>query len=160
MIIIALCAILCGALAGYGAGGIVDQIRVMNINSVFGNREAGVPFWARGLAIPAGVLGCVAAGAFYAKLTQGRNIMFPITTLVFSGVTIGMWIAVLTWAPADAIGMQVDPTFHHDTPWGPFAWVMFTAQWWLPGILTLIAVWSIVEAVRVWNRRRKARLYG
>lgn len=155
--LIAIGVTLIAALLGFGIGGLIDQVRVVTINSVFGNWETGVPTWIRGVGIPVGILGCILLGVIYTNRTSGKNPFLPTSSLIFLGITIGVCVSVLFWAAADEVGVAADPVFHEDDPWGLGGWIMYSAQWWLPAALLVIAAVNLVGAVRTWARRRKLK---
>lgn len=49
----------------------------------------------------------------------------------------------MLWTQPDAVGVAVDPTFSNDEPWGIGEWIFYSAQLWLPGLLSLFALMSL-----------------
>lgn len=153
--------LLAAAVLGLGVGGVFDQLRVVTLNSVFGNWDAGVPIAVRAAAIPVGVLACILLFGQYSKWNHrytGRTTFFAFVgplTLVLLGLALGTWVATTMWAAPDAIGVAVDPTFHDDEPWDLGAWIMYAAQWWLPGLLALLGIASLLG--RIASGRYRAR---
>jgi hypothetical protein len=143
-------ALLAVAVLGFGAGGLFDQVRVMSVNSVFGNWETHIPVAARGLAIPLGILGTILLLGLYSKWNHrytGRSDHFAILgplTIVLIGLTLGVWASTTMWVEPDAVGVALDPKFGDDEPWDAGAWILYTAKWWLPGILAVLTVLSLV----------------
>lgn len=159
-VIFGLCALAAAALAGFAAAAMFDQFRVMSINSVFGNWDTTIPVAVRGLGLPVGILATMGFLALYGKWNRrgaARDVLSPAVapfTIVLLGLTIGTWIATTMWTEPDAVGVAVDPTFSEHAPWDAGAWILYTAKWWLPGLLTLFTVVSV--GGRLAARRRFA----
>lgn len=49
----------------------------------------------------------------------------------------------MLWTQPDAVVVAVDPTFSNDEPRGIGEWIFYSAQWWLPGLLSLLALMSL-----------------
>lgn len=76
--------------------------------------------------------------------------------LVLLGLTIGVFTATLVWAKPDMVGTAVDPTFGNDESWGIGAWVLYAAQWWLPGILAVLTLLSLFARFSVKKSRARS----
>ncbi|QVQ51960.1 hypothetical protein J4H86_25000 [Spiractinospora alimapuensis] len=148
-------------LLGLGIGGIVDQVRIVLLNSVFSSWDAGVPVALRAAAIPLGILGSILCFGQYAKWNHRftrRATHFAFigpASLVLIGLAVGTWAATTMWAEPDTVGIAVDPTFHNDEAWGVGAWVMYSAQWWLPGLFVLLGGLSLIG--RLASNRHRTR---
>lgn len=159
-----LCGVLAAGILGFGIGGVFDQFRVMTLNSVFGNWDSEVPLALRTFAIPVGILACIVCLSQYSKWNHrytGRATYFAFVgplTLVLFGLAAGTWVATTLWTAPDAVGIAADPFFHDDEPWGVGAWIMYAAQWWLPGALALLGVLSLIGGIT--SRRYRARDTG
>lgn len=156
-----LAGLVAAAFIGFGIGGMFDQMRVMAINSVFGNWDGGVPLGLRAAALPVGILGSIVSlGAYSAwnhRYTSRRTyyaILGP-ASIVSLGLTVGILVSLPMWAAPDAVGVALDPTFHGDEPWDAGAWVMYAGIWWLPGLFALLSVLSIVLRLRAQRFRRR-----
>lgn len=144
--------VLLGGLAGLGFGGFLAQFRTMAVDSVFDDRGDGQPpyvvVWGT-----FGVLGCLLAATLAGAAVrryQGRSSgpAFP-AVLALAGSTVGTGVSARDWLPPLAVGTAVDPVFHHDEPWGFWAWTFYYADWWAPALLlglTLLACGRRVPA--------------
>ncbi|WP_410631480.1 hypothetical protein [Amycolatopsis sp. cmx-4-83] len=148
-----------GLLAGLGFGGILEQFRTMAIDSVFDDRGDGDPpyvlMWGT-----FGLLGCLlaatlagAAARRYRARPSGP--VFP-AVLALAGSTVGVAVSARDWLPPLAVGTAVDPVFHHDEPWGFWAWVCYYADWWAPALLLGLTLLTLGWAVA--DGRRQTRL--
>jgi len=146
--------VLLGGLAGLGFGGLLEQFRTMAVDSVFDDRGDGEPpYIVAGGTF--GVFGCILAATLAGAAVrryQGRSSgpAFP-AVLALAGSTVGTGVSARDWLPPLAVGTAVDPVFHHDEPWGFWAWTFYYADWWGPALLlglTLLAVAYAVAATR------------
>lgn len=155
------CGFLAIAILGFGIGGIFDQMRIMALNSVFSDWESGVPVAVRALAIPFGIIASMLCFGQYSKWNHrytGRSTYFAFVgplTLVLLGLALGTWIATTMWTVPDAVGTAVDPVFHENEQWGIGAWILYSAQWWLPGGLALLGIASLI--MRFVSGKHRAR---
>lgn len=146
---------------GFAIGGLFEQFRIMSLNSVFSTWETAIPVEARGWGLPVGILGSLITISQYAKWNHrytGRQDGFAIVgplTIVLAGLAIGTWVATTMWTTPDAVGVAVDPTFGEDEAWDAGAWILYAAQWWLPGLFALLTVLSLLG--RVLSRSSRER---
>ncbi|GAD34122.1 metal-dependent amidase/aminoacylase/carboxypeptidase [Microbacterium sp. TS-1] len=146
---------------GFAIGGIFEQLRAVNVNSVFGTWDTGIPVAVRGWGLPVGILLLLVCIGQYGKWNhrfsareKGYAAIGPLT-IILAGLAIGTWVATTMWIAPDAIGVAVDPTFGQNEPWGVGEWILYAGQWWLPGLLALLAVLSYIARVRALATRRR-----
>jgi hypothetical protein len=144
-----------GGLAGLGFGGFLEQFRTMAIDSIFDDRGAEEPPYIV-VGGTFGLFGCLLAAQLAGAAVrryQGRasGPAFP-AVLALAGVTIGTAVSARGWLPPLAVGTAVDPAFHHDEPWGFWAWTFYYADWWAPALLLALTLLALAYAVAV-NRR-------
>ncbi|MFE6734346.1 hypothetical protein [Microbacterium sp. NPDC057650] len=143
-------ALLAMAVLGFGAGGVLDQVRLVSVNSVFSDWETNIPVVVRDLAIPLGILATILCLGQYNKWNHrytGRSDHFVILgplTIALIGLTLGVWTSTMLWVEPDAVGVVLDPKFGEDEPWDAGTWILYTAKWWLPGILAVLTILSLV----------------
>lgn len=156
-----LLSLIAASVMGFAVGAIFDQVRVVNINSVFGTWQTQIPVAFRGWGLPVGILASlICLGQYstwnhrYSGRDKGHVAIGPIS-IILIGLAVGTFVATTMWTQPDAVGVAVDPTFSRDEPWGWGEWVLFAGQWWLPGLLALLAVLSYVARVRALAKRRR-----
>lgn len=159
-LLLGLAALTTTALIGFGIGGFVDQFRVMSLNSVFSTWDTAIPVWLRGWALPIGIVGSIIMlGAYgtwnhrYSGRTDGFAFLGPLP-IVLLGLTLGSWYATTLWTQPDAVGVAVDPTFGQNESWDAGAWIIYAAQWWLPGIFALLTLLTLLSRLGAQKRRR------
>lgn len=161
-LILGLSLILAAGVIGFALGSVVDQFRVMNINSVFGNWDTAIPVAVRGWGLPLGILSSIVIVGQYEKWNNrysGKNhyyVFLGPLTLILLGLAAGSWLSTTMWTEPDAVGTAVDPVFSHDEPWGIGAWVFYAAKWWLPGVLVFLALLSLWGRFASQKRRRRS----
>jgi hypothetical protein len=141
----------------------MEQFRTMAIDSVFDDRGDGDPPYVvvgGTLGVFGVLLAATLAGAA-ARRYRGRpsGPAFP-AVLALAGSTVGAWISARGWLPPLAVGTAVDPVFHHDEPWGFWAWVFYYADRWVPALLlvgTLLALGYAVLAHRRYTEMVRTR---
>lgn len=148
------------AVIGFGIGGFVDQFRVMSINSVFSTWDTAIPIWLRSWSLPIGIVATIImVGGYstwnhrYSGRTDGYAFLGPLP-IVLAGLTLGSWYATTLWTAPDAVGIAIDPTFGQNENWDAGAWIMYAAQWWLPGIFALLTLLTLLGRLGAQKRRR------
>lgn len=155
-----LLALAAATVIGFALGGVFEQLRIVNINSVFGTRETGTPVAFRAWGLPLGILASIVCLGLYGTWNHrytGRDSGYAVIgplTIILVGLAGGTWWATTLWTPPDAVGIAVDPTFSQNEPWGVGEWILYAGQWWLPGLLALLAVLSYVTRIRTLAKRR------
>lgn len=159
-IVFGLASLATAAVIGFGVGGFVDQFRVMSLNSVFSTWDTAIPVWLRSWSLPIGIVGSIImVGAYgtwnhrYSGRTDGYAFLGPLP-IVLAGLTVGSWYATTLWTAPDAVGIAVDPTFGQNENWDAGAWIMYAAQWWLPGIFALLTLLTLLGRLGAQKRRR------
>lgn len=154
----ALLLVAAGAVVAYGFAGFLDTFRLMELNSVFSSWESemGLPH----LWLPVGIFAAIGAWALYSLWNHrfsgdtSRFVGVGPLTLLAAGLTIGIWVGCRAWTAPDQVGMEIDPTFGEDEPWGAGAWIFYASQWWLPALFAVIAVAFFLLGIA--GRRRGA----
>ncbi len=155
----ALLSLLAAAVLGVALGGVFEQLRVVSINSVFGSWDTGIPVEVRAWGLPVGILGSVVALGQYSRWNHawtGRDDVHAVVgplPLALAGLTVGTAVSTTMWTPPDAVGVAVDTTFSHDEPWGIGEWILYAGQWWLPALLALLTLLSLLARDRIGSSR-------
>lgn len=162
-LVFGLLVVLAAAVMGFAVGGLVDQFRLMSVNSVFGTRESGMTASFRAVGLPLSILALFLFVTFYATWNHrysGERNAFVIAgpmTIVLAGLTFSTWAATRMWTPPDAIGVAVDPTFGRDEPWGVGEWILYWTLWWLPGLLAVLTLLGIIVRIGAQSAQKKSR---
>lgn len=162
-LVFGLLVVLAAAVMGFAVGGLVDQFRLMSVNSVFGTRESGMTASFRAVGLPLSILALFLFVTFYATWNHrysGERSTFVIAgpvTIVLAGLTFSTWAATRMWTPPDAIGVAVDPTFGRDEPWGVGEWILYWTLWWLPGLLAVLTLLGIIVRIGAQSAQKKSR---
>jgi hypothetical protein len=150
-----------GGVAGYTVIDLLDEIRLMNVNSVFSDTESAMPFV--GWLIWVALIGSAATIAIYTKFHRvwfgaDATRRFPTASLLWRiGLIAGLWWTALTQlTPPDQVGVAVDPTFGHDQAWGVGEWIWYATKWWIPALVSLVLLLPVLGRVR--GGRRRARI--
>ncbi|CCH29650.1 DUF3592 domain-containing protein [Actinosynnema sp. NPDC047251] len=137
--------------AGLGFGQLVEMFRSMAVDSVFDDRgDERPPFllmWGMFGFVGALFAGGTAATAARNYLGRPTRPLFPLV-LALAAHTAGTWVSSRDWLPPLAVGTAVDPVFHKDEAWGPFGWLMYYADWWLPVGMLLLTATALLLTVR------------
>lgn len=149
-----------GAVAGYAVAAFCDRFRVMMVNSVFSDTESTMAVWVT----PVAVIASLACFALYTRWnhrysgsTAGFVGVGPAPLWLLGAAAALWWATTAAWAPADVVGTAHDPVFGRHEEWGLGAWIWYTMRWWLPGIVTLLLLSSVVAGVRARIRERGRR---
>ncbi|MFZ6991321.1 hypothetical protein ACO0E1_05475 [Curtobacterium sp. RRHDQ66] len=153
-----------GVVVGFALGSVLEAFRDMTVNSVFSDTpDPEHPWWA----MPVAVLGSIVAFGMYSTWNHrwsGRASEFvgvgPVSIWLV-GAAAGLWWTTSTqWAPVDQVGTAVDPVFGRDEPWGVGGWIWYTAAWWIPGLVSALAVAALIggAVARRGQGGRRARL--
>ncbi|ROS36237.1 hypothetical protein EDF31_11025 [Curtobacterium sp. PhB142] len=137
-----------GVVAGYALGSVLGTIRDMTVNSVFSDTpDPEYPWWA----MPVAVTGSIVTLGMYSKWNHrfaGRASEFvgvgPVSIWLV-GAAAGLWWTTATqWAPVDRVGTTVDPAFGRDEVWGIGGWIWYAAAWWIPALVTALALVALI----------------
>lgn len=159
----ALLVVVTGAIAGYAVAVFLDQFRIMELNSVFSSWDSDLDPMTLAWVAPLGVFASIFAWSLYADASRrylgrpGFSVVGPLT-LWLVGAALGVWCGCANWTDPDAVGIAVDPAFGDDETWGFGAWTFYWAQLWLPALVALLALASLVIgiAARAGKRGRDA----
>ncbi len=153
-----------GAVGGAAIGQFVLVFRMMNLNSVFSDSpDPDTVPWAA----PVAVVGTLAAAAVYTRWNHrwsGRTTDVAgigVLPLWLVGAAAFLWWTTQTqWPAPDRVGTAVDPTFGHDEAWSAGDWVWYATVWWVPALVTLLAVLACTAGgvTRLGRGSRRARL--
>ncbi|MEU4807348.1 hypothetical protein [Actinosynnema sp. NPDC023587] len=152
-------AVVLAFVAGLGFGELVEVLRTSVIDSIFDDRgDETSPFLLMsgtfGL-VGAAFTGTLAANAARGYLGSSERPAFPVV-LGLAAHTAGTWVSSRDWLPPLAVGTEVDPVFHHDEEWGPWSWLMYYADRWVPAGMLLVTATSVLLVVR--HTRRQAEV--
>jgi hypothetical protein len=153
----------CAVLLGLAVGETADLLRDSAINSSFDEREPYPVFWGIGtigllwtLGAFGTMLGSLAATALLDAYHGGEPQPRILPPVAVGAVAIAVAANAPTWLDPLAVGIRLDPVFHEDEPWGPFAWIAYWADLWVPALALAIAGLVVAYAER--HRRRLRRL--
>lgn len=137
-----------GVVVGYALGAVLGEVRDMNVNSLFSDTpDPEHPWWA----MPVAVIGSIVTFGMYSMWNHrwsGRASEFvgvgPVSIWLV-GAAAGLWWTTSTqWAPVDQVGTAVDPVFGQDEVWGVGGRIWYTAAWWIPALVTMLAVTALI----------------
>ncbi|QIK63287.1 hypothetical protein G7068_08810 [Leucobacter viscericola] len=150
-----------GGSAGWGFGIIMNQFRVMSLNSVFEWDTADAADWP--LPFFVGLFGGIILGGLYARAARrfrGAPALIGPFFFTAMGVAVGFWMYSQNWTKPTETGYAVDTTFGGSEPWGIMAWVMYYANLWIPAAIVLVAVIALVSRLvfvgKVSKKRERA----
>ena len=149
---------LAGAVAsvilGVGVALLFDTLRSSTIMPI--DDEPAAIFWVPGTLV-VGIAGAFLLGYASELARRSRGRMESSGLGLFLGiaaVTVGVVIAVLAWwSRPPTVGRTPDPFGDEPRDWGFGSWLLYTASWWLPVLLALVAVACLLA----W-RRTEARV--
>lgn len=160
----ALLVVAAGVIGGLAVSDFVLRFRMMTVNSIFSDSpDPETHLWAA----PSAVVGTLVAVGVYTRWNHrwsGRTTdlvgLGPLPLWLVGATACTWWATTTQWPAPDRVGVAVDPTFGHDETWGVGSWILYTAVWWLPGLLTVVTVLALVAggATRVGRGNRRARL--
>jgi hypothetical protein len=149
--------------AGYGIGILLDTFRLMSVNQVGNWTSALDGTSSQLLGIGAIAVGSVLGVFFTGRLGRfglGSAMIVPFCT-AFLGIALGLVLFIPNWTAADLVGEKV-PFIDagEPEPWQSDAWVAYYLPFWLPAVVGVVFVLSVLGAVAVSRstRRRSDRM--
>jgi hypothetical protein len=149
--------------AGYGIGILLDTFRLMSVNQVGNWTSALDGTSSQLLGIGAIAVGSVLGVFFTGRLGRfglGWAMIVPFCT-AFLGIALGLVLFIPNWTAADLVGEKV-PFIDggEPEPWQSDAWVAYYLPFWLPAVVGVVFVLSVLGAVAVSRstRRRSDRM--
>ncbi|WP_223690950.1 DUF3592 domain-containing protein [Leifsonia poae] len=145
------------AVLGYGVAWLLDGFRIVQLNSVFASWESTMP--ATSAVLPVGVL----AGALFAVAYHrgarvfagdGRAGLVSAATIATVGASAGIALGCALWTAPLTVGVATDPVQGADLPWGPWEWVWYSAEFWLPVLAGVVALGAVLLSIRTAVERR------
>jgi MFS family permease len=152
----------CAFLLGLAIATTADMLRHFSIDSSFDDREPFPMFWGVGtigyLWI-LGTFGLVVGSTMAAHLIDvyrgGEQQPRILASLAACAVAVAVVVDAPTWLAPLAVGVNLDPVFHEDTPWNAFEWIAYYADLWLPTLVVVIAGLVVAYSVRHYRRLRR-----
>lgn len=158
---IALAHVALWALAGFGAGQLLDIFRLMAINRAGDGWDSpydGVPLLFLIGVLGGSLLGFVLTTTLNRMTSLAAAMIAPFLTAA-AGLATGLALFSSMWTPPEMVGYRRGLVGAEHEPWDAGAWIHYTAPIWLPMLFAVIAfalaVWFALALAR---SHRKARI--
>lgn len=146
------------ALGGFAFGDFFDGFRSMRLTGSIGGFGGQSDLWLMPAATVTGLAG-IALHFVAARLYTGEVLAFPVVgpaTVGLFGAALGVWTGARSWTEPETVGTRTD-AFDGEDKWGTLEWVLYRADTWLPLLVLVFAVLTLLFGFSSRARRRSRR---
>ncbi len=153
--------VVAGAAAGLALAALLDQERITQLNSPLSSSSSDSWILFPAVVVPTAVVGSMIAFPLYGwanrrYLGRKRYVGLGPAPFWMAGAIIGAWYGCMNWTKPEKVGVRRFPDLLiGDQKWDTGDWIFYHARWWLPSLVTVIGLLTLLGSIGAQSLHRR-----